>query len=215
MLATFRRRTLFAAAMMFPGAVIPGPHRALPDPWSKPAFHDAMRKLWTDHVTWTRLYIVSAVAGLPDTKATTDRLLQNQADIGSVVADFYGKPAGDQLPALLRTHITTAAELVGAAKAGDAAKTADAKKRWYDNANEIAAFLAKANPKHWTDAALQAAMKTHLDQTLDEATHRIKGAYDEDIKDYERIVAHILTMADLLSSGIEAQFPEKFTQKAA
>jgi len=27
---------------------------------------NAMRKLWTDHTTYTRSYIVSAVAGLPD-----------------------------------------------------------------------------------------------------------------------------------------------------
>ena len=57
-------------------------------------------------------------------------------------------------------------------------------------------------------------MKTHLDQTLEEATHRIKGMYAEDIKDYERIVTHILGMADVLSNGIIAQFPEKFAQKA-
>ena len=191
--------------------------RPLPAPrgdLSRAAFHDGMRKLWEDHVTWTRLYIVSAVGGLPDTKQTTDRLLQNQADIGNAVSEFYGREAGDKLTALLRDHIMTAAALVGAAKAGDQAKAADAKKRWYANAEDIAEFLAKANPKNWTKAALQTAMNTHLDQTLDEATHRIQGKYDEDIKDYERIVTHILGMADVLSDGIMAQFPEKFGMKA-
>ncbi|MDQ6633594.1 MAG: hypothetical protein M3Z10_02435 [Gemmatimonadota bacterium] len=65
-------------------------------------FHDAMRKLWADHVTWTRLFIVSAAAGLPDTDATTQRLLRNQDDIGNAYAEYYGKDAGSKL--------TTAAE---------------------------------------------------------------------------------------------------------
>src|SRR5437762_9661413 len=63
---------------------------------SKSDFHDAMRKLWEDHVTWTRLFIVSAAAGLPDKDATTQRLLQNQTDIGNAVADFYGRDAGNK-----------------------------------------------------------------------------------------------------------------------
>lgn len=40
-------------------------------------FRNAMRKLWEDHITWTRLFIVSAAADLPDKGPTTDRLLQN------------------------------------------------------------------------------------------------------------------------------------------
>ena len=179
---------------------------------SRDAFQNDMRKLWEDHVTWTRLYIVSAVAGLPDTAVTAQRLLDNQRDIGNAVAEFYGKDAGDKLTSLLRDHILTAADLVTAAKAGDQAKVAAAKTKWYANANDIAAFLHGANPNNWPLATLQSAMKTHLDQTLDEATHQLHGDYPASIKDYDAIVHHILMMADVLSSGIIKQFPKKFDQ---
>lgn len=203
--------TTALAAVVF-AAPGPRPAAAIGD---SPAtmLHDAMRKLWIDHVAWTRMYIISAAAGLPDAKPTTDRLLQNQADIGNAVVGYYGAEAGTKLTALLKDHILQAAELVTASKAGDQAKAADAKARWYKNADEIAVFLAAANPKHWPVETLKSAMKTHLDQTLEEASDRIQGKYDEDIKDYDEIVAHILTMADLLSSGIIKQFPEKFASK--
>lgn len=42
------------------------------------ALNQTMRKLWEEHVTWTRLYIVSALSGLPDAQPTADRLLRNQ-----------------------------------------------------------------------------------------------------------------------------------------
>lgn len=174
-------------------------------------FHDAMRKLWEDHVTWTRLFIVSAAAGLPDKDATTQRLLQNQTDIGNAVAGFYGRDAGNKLTALLKDHILIAADIVTAAKAGDNAKVASSNKRWHENATPIATFLYGANPKHWPTATLQSAMNMHLDQTLDEATHQLKGDYATSVKDYDRVVQHILGMADVLSDGIIAQFPSKFT----
>ena len=179
---------------------------------TKAEFHDAMRKLWEDHVTWTRLYIVSAVAGLPDKDATTQRLLQNQTDMGNAVAEFYGRAAGDKLTALLKDHILIAASIVTAAKAGDNAKVTSENKRWRDNATEIATFLHGANPKNWPTATLQNAMFMHLDQTLDEATHQLKGDYAASIKDYERVVQHILGMADVLSNGIIKQFPSKFAK---
>lgn len=177
---------------------------------SKSAFQDAMRALWEEHVAYTRLYIVSAAAGLPDTQVTADRLLKNQEDIGNAVVDFYGREAANQLTALLKDHIKIATELVGAAKAKDEAKTADANQRWQGNANDIAAFLNKANPQNWPLATLQSAMKTHLDQTLAEATHRLEGKHAEELKDYDAAMAHIRMMADTLSKGIIAQFPAKF-----
>jgi hypothetical protein len=93
-------------------------------------FHDAMRKLWEDHITWTRLYIISAAEDLPDKALTAQRLLQNQADIGDAIKRFYGEAAGDQLTALLEEHILIAAELIDAAKAGDDDAFADAHGRY-------------------------------------------------------------------------------------
>jgi hypothetical protein len=179
------------------------------------AFHDDMRKLWEDHVTWTRLFLVSAITGLPDgatlpdLDATTGRLLQNQTDIGNAIAPFYGADAGAALTALLREHILTAAEIVNAAKAGDQAAVADASARWYANADAIARFLADANP-HFKFRTISDLMRSHLDQTLAEATARLTGDWAGDVAAYEVIHLHILHMADFLSDGIVKQFPDRF-----
>jgi hypothetical protein len=177
---------------------------------SKGALHDAMRRLWEDHVTWTRLFIVSFVADPPDLQATTDRLLQNQVDIGDAVEPFYGKAAGNQLTDLLTQHILTAADLLAAAKAGDATAFDQAKSDWYANARQIARFLHDANPDNWPLADLRDMMKMHLDLTLQEASDQLGGDYAASVADYDTIESEILDMADALSSGIIAQFPAKF-----
>ena len=79
----------------------------------------ALRKLWSDHVIWTRQYIVAAVAGTPDADTAAGRLLKNQEDIGAAIAGFYGDAAGQQLTKLLKEHIMIAVDLVAAAKSGD------------------------------------------------------------------------------------------------
>jgi hypothetical protein len=174
------------------------------------AFEQQMRKLWEDHIVWTRLYIISAAAELPDLDLTTNRLLRNQDDIGAVIASFYGKEAGDGLAALLKDHILGAAELLAAAKSGDQVKVDSASTAWYANADAIGEFLGGANPDNWPAADLSAQMRMHLDMTLKEAVARLSGDFAGDIAAYDMIHDHILMMADQLSAGIIAQFPERF-----
>ncbi len=173
-------------------------------------FHDAMRKLWEDHVTWTRLAIVTFADESDSFGPTAARLLQNQADIGDAIKPFYGETAGEQLTLLLTDHITIAVELLQAAKAGDTAAFDDANARWIDNANDIADFLAAANPRFWPQDLLRDMMQTHLTQTLTEAAAELSGDYQASIEAYEEIHLHILDMADVLSSGIIRQFPSHF-----
>jgi hypothetical protein len=53
-------------------------------------------------------------------------------------------------------------------------------------------------------------MHDHLDLTLEEAVARLQGRYADDIAAYDQVHVQILDMADMLSSGIVAQFPATF-----
>jgi hypothetical protein len=169
-----------------------------------------MRKLWEDHITWTRIFIISAAADLPDKSAATERLLQNQVDIGNAIKPYYGDAAGDKLTTLLKEHITTAAEVVTAAKANNKAKLDDANKRWFANADQIADLLSGANPKSWPAADMRSMMHEHLNLTTTEAVSRLKGDWAADIAAYDKVHEQILHMADMLSSGIVKQHSAKF-----
>jgi hypothetical protein len=110
----------------------------------------------------------------------------------------------------LKEHITTAAEVVTAAKANDKAKADDATKRWFANADAIAAFLSGANPANWPSAAMKEMMRDHLSVATTEVQARLKGDWTADIAAYEKVHEEILHMTDMLSDGIIKQFPDKF-----
>jgi hypothetical protein len=204
--------TALATLWVVDGAKATAPSsRAIPR-LSESAFHDDMRKLWEDHVTWTRMFIVSAASDLPDVDLTAKRLLQNQADIGDAIAPFYGEQAGNRLAALLRDHILIAADVLSAAKAGSQSALGDALDRWYANGDDVAAFLHAANPDHWPLEHMRAMMREHLDLTLEEASQRLQGNFAADIAAYDDVHVAILGMADMLSSGIVRQFPGGFTR---
>jgi hypothetical protein len=173
----------------------------------------ALRKLWSDHVIWTREYIVAAVAGTPDAEAAAGRLLRNQDDIGAAIVPFYGAAAGQALTSLLRDHIMIAVDLVEAAKTGDNAAFAKHDQRWTDNAHEIAKFLAGANTA-WPEHDVFDLLSLHLKLTKDEAVARLTKHWAADIKAFDDIFTEIMVLADALNDGLAAQFPEKFRSMA-
>ena len=174
----------------------------------------ALRKLWSDHVIWTRDYIVAAVADAPDAEAAAGRLLKNQDDIGAAIVPYYGQAAGDKLTALLRDHIMIAVDLVAAAKTGDNAAFARHDQRWTDNVAEIASFLAGANP-NWPEKDVLDLLSLHLKLTKDEVVARLTKDWAADVKAFDDIFNEILVVADTLTNGLVAQFPDKFGRMAA
>jgi hypothetical protein len=188
----------------------PAAPAAAQSPGSAAALRQDMRKLWTDHVVWTRDYIVAAVGDHPDATAAANRLMKNQEDIGGAIGKIYGAPAGQQLTALLKEHISIAVDLIKAAKAGDKGGQQAADAKWQQNGAAIADFLSKANP-NWPRATLADMMKMHLSTTTDEVVARLTKNWEADVRAYDAVYDHILKMADALSDGIIKQFPAKFS----
>jgi hypothetical protein len=213
---SFRTFAAFVAAALALALAVEGAASGSHTATTKPslakvvAFHEAMDELWTDHVAWTRTVIVDFEGNLPDLKPDLARLLANQSQIGAAIKPYYGKAAGDELAALLHTHIMEAVPVLTYAKDGNKAKLTKALATWRANAHQIVAFLATANPEAWPLGDMTAMMDTHLALTTNEAVAHLEGRWKADIAAYDRVRSEILMMADSLANGIIAQFPSRF-----
>lgn len=168
-----------------------------------------LRTLWEQHIYWTRLTVNSIVGDLPDREATTGRLLRNPDDFAAVLSQVYGPAIAGEFARLLRGHLTIAAELVQALNTGKAREAADARNRWYANADDIAAFLARINP-YWSQAEWQRMLHEHLNLLTKEVAARIAGNYKENVAINDQVEPQALEMADVMTAGIALQFPSAF-----
>lgn len=169
----------------------------------------AQRRLWIDHVSWTRSFIVSDLSSLEDKGPVLERLLKNQDDIGNSIKPYYGEEAGNKLAALLREHIELAGKVTDAAKNGNKDELEKYNKLWYENADKIANFLSSANP-NYSNKTLKDMLYMHLQFVTDQVVYRLNKDWNADIKAYDKGENHMIEFADILSDGIIKQFPQKF-----
>lgn len=191
------------------GSVVPAAAQPLTSKKnSRLAYHDEWRKLWEDHITWTRVVIIGILDGLPGTEDYIGRLLQNYEDMEEALTPYYGDEA-EVLGDLIQDHLVIAAQILTAVKNGEPADELIAS--WYANGDDIAAQMNEMNPQFWPLAETQQMWKDHLDATLAEALDHFNGQFAAEVADYDRVHDLALEMADFFSNGVMQQFPSQFT----
>lgn len=134
----------------------------------------------------------------------TQRLLRNPADFAALLRPIYGVQKASMFEGLLRDHLMIAGDLVNAVKAGDEQQAEKLRKKWYANADEIAAFLHEINP-YWNEKVWKELMYDHLGMTENEAGAILDGQYEKSIELFGEIQAEAMKMADYMAYGILKQ----------
>lgn len=177
---------------------------------------NALRKLWIDHVMWTRSFILSTVFDMGDLQAVTNELLRNPGNFANTLRPLYGDQKAMTFESLLSDHLQIAAQLVNAFKNGDTRGAEDQHIKWYANADSIVRFLSEINP-NWNKAEWQKLLYDHLNMTEHEAAQILSNQFSDSITQFNNIENEALSMANAMAFGIMKQFPSltRSQQKAA
>lgn len=172
--------------------------------------HDTVRKLWSDHVNWARVFIIGGAAGLADQPAVVNRLQQNAAEMGKAIGDYYGDAAGSRMTALFQEHVSMFGDLFKAMKANDQARVQQLMQQLDANVDQQAATLSNLNPQWWPQA--QVAQLLHEHETLlgNEAKARLAKDWMGDVAAADQVLDQALQIGDAMADGIAGQFPQQF-----
>lgn len=197
------------AVFSSPGFISSKTHNSSEPVKLKSQFREEMRKLWEDHIVWTRNLIFNVIDGAGGDEQAVARLRRNADEIGNAFKPYYGEVAAKKLSDLIDKHNTNTDELLRAAKSNDAHSLEEANEELHENADDIANYLSGTNP-NWAKNDLTSMLYSHIGFTIDEAMSRLKKDYFADVKAYDNVHDSILLMSDILARGIIKQFPEMF-----
>ena len=160
------------------------------------------RELWGIHAIYTKFFIISVLASIPDADLLAARLLRNQDEIGDFVGRFVGEGRGNRLAQLLREHILAAAGAITAVKGGNQQEIDAAVQKVFENSREVSAFISSLNPKKLPFRVVLDHFNEHNQFVIDMTVARKNNDFAKDIELFDLYYAQILRFSDLILNGI-------------
>jgi hypothetical protein len=151
--------------------------------------------------TWTRAYLVSRFIGVGFYQEVFSRLYKIPQDFGGIFQLIFGNKASEAFTQLLSTQIILKRDFIEAEISGNVNAANDNYTKLYQNANDMAIFLASINP-FWDETQWRNLMYTYLNRTIEEITTFLTGNYSTNIDIYDRLLTHSDAIGDYLSQGI-------------
>jgi hypothetical protein len=169
----------------------------------------ALRDAWDVHARWTRSYIVSLLADLPDSTRAKLRLVEGANDVADAMNSYYRGTTMPALAILVKHNILLAARAVAAVRSGDSVAISAARSNWSAGTDSLVQSLARTNP-NWPESKLSGPLQRYQDQTWRQIAARTRHDWSADVAAYDEAYIEARAIADALSGGIVKQFPDRF-----
>ena len=161
------------------------------------------RNAWTNHAVWTKAFIDGLLTGAPEgyMAVLTQRLKENQDNIGELV----GGELGETLADLLWEHIQLAAATAAAAKATgpDSEGTKRAVAKQMANTDRVAAQMTRINSWSMPAGKARAMFRKHNRQVIDQVVAGLSSDWGKLVDLFDDYLSDILDMADMFVLGVE------------
>jgi hypothetical protein len=171
----------------------------------------ALRELWLGHIFWVRNVSIAAIDKNDSAiKAAEQQAVANAKAIAASIEPFYGAAAEESFFKLLAGHYGAVKAYLVATVAADAAAQATATQVLASNAEEIAAFLSKANPYLEKDA-VQGLLLAHGSHHIQQIQQLENRQYEAEAQTWEEMKNHVYQIADATVDALAKQFAKKFS----
>ena len=169
-----------------------------------------LRDLWLGHIFWVRNVSVAAIEKNDSAVKTSEQqAVANARAIAASIEPFYGAAAKEEFFKLLAGHYGAVKAYLVATVAGDAAAQMTATQSLTSNADEIAAFLSKANPYLPKDT-LQGLLLAHGGHHIQQIQQLKDRKYEAEAQTWDEMKKHIYQIADATADALAKQFTRKF-----
>lgn len=208
---THRVMTVFVLAIVgLVGCAHEGRSGAEVNPRSVADMKAGMRDLWSGHNFWIRNVVLDNTTNNRKALDFAEKaVVANAKKIAGTFTPFYGEAAAEQFYTLLVKHYGAIKAYSEATVAGSKSRQDAALADYASTTDEIAAFLSGVNrylPKS-TVRGLFAAHGAHHVELINELQEE---DYGHEAETWEVMQQHVHAIADMLTAGLEKQFPAKF-----
>ena len=166
-----------------------------------------MRKLFSDCLTWQRIYAIEVYTLSLDSDKAKTRLSRNQDEIGNVFRAYFNDDTANQMTNLSKQSIQLIADYSNTARGGGFKN--DIVTKLHDNADAVADLLSRAN-MNWTKADLSNVLRKYFDLLCAEIDTQSGGAGSIDANALDATFDHCMLVSDMYALGIMRQYPAKF-----